>query len=595
MKLVILAYVSTGLRRTVSSFLSFLLIPLIPLVPLLRLDNSFYGDWRNHVWLIGYYGEYFRRHGSFPIVLNTNHMIGMPFPLFYGFLFYPIAGLVSAVLGGNLTLRLVVLCAMLLQCFQIRKTAVAAGLSPLVAGSLVFLSATAIYPMTNLYNRAAITEFIGASLLVSAFCCVLRILLEPNRSPWSNGLQAGLWFTLAAGTHPITSMLGGAYLFWWAAFIFFRSHRKRRPALARMFACLAVLGALALSPWLYALREYQSRLEISRLAALSQMSFLEGIDDFTSRFASYPYDGRSLISGTVVVTPFLDAQINFPLFLLTAFLSVHVIRTRREYDSSNRPVLLWAAITVAAFVALGIASVWAGLWSHLPFITGIIQFSYRLVTYLDLLLLAAALLLLWILRMSGTGIEGPLKTCLAVCCALALQNALIKYTRAWGIQEYKVVPGTELHADRGQLVDLPIFFYGVTNYSVVDVYGGDLSSDAVRAGYTAALTVDAGPDFGRVPEGHIDFQEPVYAITNILPFPWNHVLVNGREVPFSEMKLARSLAIPMKAGASTVQYRLAPAPLWLALRRLSFATVLIWAMGVLVIVGRNTPRRLSPA
>ena len=511
-------------------------------------------------------------------------MIGMPFPLFYGFLFYPIAGLVSTVVGGNLTVRLVVLCVMFLQCLQVRKTALAAGLSPATASTIVFLSATGIYPMTNLYNRAAITEFVATSLLVSAFCCVLRILLAPNRSLWTDGLQAGLWFTLAAGTHPITAMLGGGFLSLWATFILFRSDRKRRPALFRMFACIAVLGGLALSPWLYALREYQSKLEISRLASLSQMSFLEGIDDFTSRFASYPYDGRTIISGTVVITPFLDAQINFPLFILTAFLCVHVIRTRREYDSLNRPVLLLAGSTVAAFVVLGIASVWGAFWSHLPFITGIIQFSYRLVTYLDLLLLAAVLLFLWILRRGGTVPAGSLRACLLVCCALASQNALMKYTRAWAVQEYKVVPGTELHADRGHLVDLPLSFYGVTNYSVVDVYGGDLPAEAVRAGYTASLTVDAGPNFGRVPDGHFNFHEPVYTITNILPFPWNHVVVNGRDIPPPEMKLARSLAIPVKAGPSTVQYRLAAPPLWLALRRLSFATVLIWAVGLLVIM-----------
>src|SRR4051794_33686805 len=48
---------------------------LMPLCLLLRLDNKFAVDWTNHLWMISYTGEYFRRHWAFPATLNTDQLI----------------------------------------------------------------------------------------------------------------------------------------------------------------------------------------------------------------------------------------------------------------------------------------------------------------------------------------------------------------------------------------------------------------------------------------------------------------------------------------------------------------------------------------
>src|SRR5687768_8623901 len=69
----------------------------IPVLLLFDLTANFYYDWHNHQWLVGYFGEYFRRHWAMPETLSVAGAIGMPQPVFYGFLLYPCLGLISAV------------------------------------------------------------------------------------------------------------------------------------------------------------------------------------------------------------------------------------------------------------------------------------------------------------------------------------------------------------------------------------------------------------------------------------------------------------------------------------------------------------------
>src|SRR5216684_6498534 len=116
-----------------------LLVALPPLLPLLHPSAQFWGDWRNHLWLIGYFGEYFLRHGDFPVMINTNELIGSPIPLFYGFLFYPMAGLLSAITGANLAIRSLAAALILLQTIQVVGAVEAAGGRRSVALTIAFL------------------------------------------------------------------------------------------------------------------------------------------------------------------------------------------------------------------------------------------------------------------------------------------------------------------------------------------------------------------------------------------------------------------------------------------------------------------------
>jgi hypothetical protein len=65
-----------------------LLIASFPLAWLAFFNKTFYVDWDRHLWMIAYTGEYFRHHLSFPTTFNTDDVVGVPFPIFYGTLFY---------------------------------------------------------------------------------------------------------------------------------------------------------------------------------------------------------------------------------------------------------------------------------------------------------------------------------------------------------------------------------------------------------------------------------------------------------------------------------------------------------------------------
>jgi hypothetical protein len=70
----------------------------IPLSLLFVCNARFHGDWQMHSWMVGYHGEYFRCHYHPPRLINTLTGLGLPHPVFYGFLFYPLLGFLSTAL-----------------------------------------------------------------------------------------------------------------------------------------------------------------------------------------------------------------------------------------------------------------------------------------------------------------------------------------------------------------------------------------------------------------------------------------------------------------------------------------------------------------
>jgi hypothetical protein len=68
---------------------------------------------------------------------------------------------------------------------------------------------------------------------------------------------------------------------------------------------------------------------------------------------------------------------------------------------------------------------------------------------------------------------------------------------------------------------------------------------------------------------------------NVQIFPWNHLVWNGREIPFEEIATKDLFTILSgKPGAGTLEYVLRPDPLWLVLRFLSLWTAALWAAAI---------------
>src|SRR5690242_624186 len=56
-------------------------------------------DGVNHAWTAAHYGDALARHGLFPTFIDADR-IETGYPLFYGFLFYPLAALAGFAVGA---------------------------------------------------------------------------------------------------------------------------------------------------------------------------------------------------------------------------------------------------------------------------------------------------------------------------------------------------------------------------------------------------------------------------------------------------------------------------------------------------------------
>ena len=143
--------------------IAFLAIFLVVFL-LLDVSSKFYVDWFNHVWTIGYNSLYIKSNFYPPFTINVFQNIFSPWQIFYGFLFYPVTGLVGTIFGPNLALRLIVIFLFSFQYFFVYKLIYLISNNRVFANLISILITWSIYPLTNLYNRSAITEFTATIL-----------------------------------------------------------------------------------------------------------------------------------------------------------------------------------------------------------------------------------------------------------------------------------------------------------------------------------------------------------------------------------------------------------------------------------------------
>ncbi len=130
--------------------------------------------------MTNYFGIFSEQNSAFPLVINTNNFggIGNPSPLFYGYLFYPVFGWLSFVLNADMALRLSFFVLWLMQFFTLYKVFIQQTANRLITLTITALCLWTIYPLTNIYNRSALTEAYATGLFAVIFCCLLLLLRE---------------------------------------------------------------------------------------------------------------------------------------------------------------------------------------------------------------------------------------------------------------------------------------------------------------------------------------------------------------------------------------------------------------------------------
>jgi hypothetical protein len=591
----------------IAVFFGSVFVCLLPCALILDARNIFYVDWINHLWSIEYFGEYLKANHSFPSTFNTDPVIGIPVPIFYAYHFYAIAGAVAALFGSSWAIRAVVVSLFLVQ-FAVIYSSLVSRAGRDVAFTVATIVAWSVYPLTNLYNRSAITEFVAITLLT---CCVASLLalffeLRYERPTWSKVFAPGLFYVLAAVTHPLTAIFGALLILLIGA-IPVAATRSRWLV---MFAIgnAAAIGTI-LSPWLYANAMFGGAMQVSEAQlnrhAFQVMGFFpDTIDSIWSRLSPVPLDGRSLIHGIVdVSTPYLDAQIMFPLcLLLVAMVAIALLRPKQNLDFLILSIIS-TSITLLIFVTA--LSVDPKISYYFGEMFNILQFAYRLTSYINLAIIAAVIALASVC----VGIQPKTRwSILSLCVGVAFAGLIGKLQHGYAIRQFSSAesviriaaelkipeplrprptwfPGA---ADEGpRAINLPPTYYGYPLYSVFSGFAKDEPSAASSIEHVTLKVLPA--PFGKVQALQLKIDKETVVVTNVQPFPWNKLVVDGHIQsatstivrPQQAIKVfARidGLSVTLPPGDHVLDYRFSPTAVWKFMMLLSCIGLLAWAI-----------------
>jgi hypothetical protein len=603
-----------------------LLVCTLPLGLLLDVRSTFYLDWFNHLWMIDYYAEYFRQHHVLPDVFITNTVVGIPVPLFYGGKFYALTGIIGSFVGSAVAFRLVAFLALLIQLWHVERAVrcVSNGyrLLPLTVAAIVTWG---IYSLTNLYNRSALTEFVAVAFLTAAVSCalVLVIRLASGWRSYYDAISVGLFYAAAAVTHPLTALFGSIII---ASIGLAAVVTLRRSWFLGVSFFTGLLIGTVLAPWLYVCYRFSASLPISdpvtnRTWFQGKFFFPESIDNAFSRLSPIPIDWRVILEGISIETPYLEAQISVPLVLIAVALTCF---WRNSERGGNRKYKL----LLQTIGSLSFALFWLFLFVSIrPSISGffggffdILQFPYRLTTYINLatfiVVFALAGLTDWG-RLATDKFTSAKTAVVIICVTLSLCALSLKLIHADAVRSVDPLTnsrnltqkfGLPLPADLSAngrsgiwgpvhgSTDLPTTYYGYFSYSVLDGLATTLP-----VGFEVSKPIKFLPGqssrFGEVDPADVYLAEPTLVATNVQPFPWNVLFVDGGAVqrrnvlamPVSDYPrwMGASLeAIPLSAGRHVLEYRFIPEKCWSILNTVSWTVLMGWIVIWLVVAIR---------
>jgi hypothetical protein len=247
----------------------------------------------------------------------------------------------------------------------------------------------------------------------------------------------------------------------------------------------------------------------------------------------------------------------------------------------------------------------------------ILQFPYRLTTYINLALLVCIFAVAGLLRWDQVELDKSKNSCknitLVICVAISLCAMVSKLihasairsteppskiqwlSRAFGPQWSTELAGTwypGIRHQRSRLIRLPMLFYGYFAYSVTVGFSTSLPAGSYEQRPIAFMPEDSGC-FGRVHSINFEVAEPTLVVTNIQAFPWNRLAVDGVEQPISRLYTLQSNAfakwalpvveaVLLPKGKHVLRYRFSPDKAWRILDRTSWITLVAWFVFCLV-------------
>ncbi|HSI83260.1 MAG: hypothetical protein ACAI35_22095 [Candidatus Methylacidiphilales bacterium] len=593
-----------------------IMVCAVPLSLMMDLGAMYALDWFNHLWAIEYFGAYFQQHSEAPVVVNTTAVAGITNYLFYANFFHTFTGILSIWIGSSVVVRLLALITLLVQFFcverAIREVSSHSGYAFVIATMVTW----ATYPLTNLYARSAITEFYAVAFLFCSVASLLVLLcrLRTGVKSYCDAVATGFFFLLVTLTHPLTGVYGGVCIAMIAAvgILYVRS-----AWLLIVLALNALMGVLCLASWLYVLKLFNRYLPINDKMFMAKDLFWESINYgwpvFADLFSLIPRDRASTYMGVYKETSYLETQAMVPLLVLCAGLAWIWWRQGRPAKGAELCLYL-LPVAVLIFIASAVLIVFPFLSSVLWRVVHPMQYSYRLVTYVNLGIFLLSFVLLGLVRSSP---QSPPKygvsplfmpVVIAVACTISVCSLYVKlqhsdaiadlfYVNKTNIKNWipRVVPPEEWKAGVFKLgdhiEDLPFTFYGQSSFIVT--YGTS-KEPLTPMKSEFALFRPPSPavpgSFGTTAPLQIELSEPTLVMTNVCPFPWNIIRVDGADRDVSTLTVRRYdfdprtpqrhalvYALTLPPGKHTLEYRNEPDPVYKQLSWMSWIATWGWA------------------
>ncbi len=356
--------------------------------PLLFTDAAFNEDWVHHLWYTWNQSLAIRENLHPSFFINYSYSVFYPEYAFYGGTLYAIVGSFSLALGDA---PLVAYVASYLVGFLVayagwyrlaRMAQIGRWWAPLPG--LVFV--TSSYYITLVYARGDLQEFLAISILPPLLASGLTILRAGRLS-----LASAFVFAVSAivffGSHNLTILWGSTLFALMSALVLIFIPSVRPWVSRRSLLCLAAIAvpALLVNAWfLLPAVAYESRTLIAHETAHWETLLREFV---------YIIPVRNLFTVTRrSVAPDTDFSLALPVLAMAwSLAAVAVYRWGRGRGAHTGDWLRLFLISAALIAAITVLMTHAGIVLALPWPYTILQFGYRLESYIMLLTSAAVL------------------------------------------------------------------------------------------------------------------------------------------------------------------------------------------------------------
>jgi hypothetical protein len=362
--------------------------------PMLFTSSSFGGDWLHHLWFIWHQSLSIRANHVPSLFLDTPFSVYYPQYAFYGGTIYALTGALALVPGSSPATAYVFTYVVGLMVayggwYWIGHMA---GLGRWLAHAPGLVFVTSASYLTLIYGRGDWPEFLGISMIPLMIAAGASIMTA-SRLHIAPALALAGSSIIFFGSHSLT-ILWASTIFGLAGLITIvcvpDARRWFRPSgVARVVAL--IVPSLLVSAWyLLPLAAYTSRTQVGHGYSYSHETLRAtiGIVSWGNLFTLSRAESLSEVPGFVLSLPVLA------IAWTLASIAILLYPFRRE--ARMRILLIFACITIAVFVLM----THLGMLLALPKPYSLLQFSYRLESYV-LIGLSAVVLIVLALAESG--------------------------------------------------------------------------------------------------------------------------------------------------------------------------------------------------